>query len=199
MAEEKNRGTKSKVAIGGAAGIVLALLTATAALGQITGFSFKDFLTRDQATHPSPAAAATAPPAARSPTPSTAPSVAAIAQAGLEMPAGYVGTWLGSITQAPSGANPTSLKVVLSGGRLGDRIGTATLGVTFACTLASSYADITLQTVQSDSISVTFANQTTSCLDSYGRTTTVRIVGNQLDWDLYNQYGEWRGRLSKTG
>jgi hypothetical protein len=140
-------------------------------------------------------ASATNPPTAIASAPPTSGGTPA---SGLELPPGYVGEWLGTITQAQSGANPASFKVMFTGGKLGDRIGTVTMGASAGCT-GPSGADITLQAVSRDSLGVTFANPTTNCLASVGGPTTVRIVDNQLDWDLFLTYGEYRGRLSKTG
>lgn len=136
------------------------------------------------------------------PTPTTPVSAPGTAtpnqQVGIDLPTTYLGTWLGTIIQSPAGGNPTSLKVVFTGGKLGDRIGTATAGPFAAC-INPSAADITLQAVRNDSISITFAHATTNCLENSGGPTTVRTGANQLDWDLFLTYGEWRGQLSRTG
>jgi hypothetical protein len=118
---------------------------------------------------------------------------------GLDLPQGYVGTWLGTITQAQSGAipNSASLKVVLTGGKVGDPIGTATMGPSIGCPNPPD-ADITLEAVSSDSISVRFASGATNCFVSLG-STAVHMVNSQQEWDLFLMIGEWRGRLSKTG
>jgi hypothetical protein len=116
-----------------------------------------------------------------------------------ELPSAYLGTWLGTITPAQSSGTPnsTSLKVMFTGGKVGEPIGTATMGPSIGCPSPPA-ADMTLEAVTSDSVSVTFASGATNCFVSQG-TTTVRIVDSQQEWDLFLMVGEWRGRLSKTG
>jgi hypothetical protein len=116
-----------------------------------------------------------------------------------QLPSPYVGTWLGTITPVQSSGipNSTSLKVIFTGGKVGEPIGTATMGPSIGCPSPPA-ADMTLEAVSSDSVSVTFASGATNCFVSEG-TTTVRIVDSQQAWDLFLMIGEWRGRLSKTG